>query len=285
MPPTRPTRRRSAGVAFMLSVLVLPAAADAHQKGRAAAAARPQVASAHCDAGMPTAEGCSEGAILALRGERLADAARVDFLGAPGTQDDRHSHPRSRRSHRLLVRVPARAQSGLVRVVSHAGRASRGGPRLVVVVAEAAPAVPEQGQEAGDGVFPVRARPDYGTATNAFGGGRGHQGQDIFAACGTPVVAARAGRVVTASTAAAEGNYAVTEAPDGTQQAYLHMLRRAAVRKGDQVAAGEQIGKVGETGNAIGCHLHFELWTAPGRFTGGRAYDPRPDLDRWAGPE
>jgi murein DD-endopeptidase MepM/ murein hydrolase activator NlpD len=38
---------------------------------------------------------------------------------------------------------------------------------------------------------------------------------------------------------------------------------------------------VGETGRASGCHLHFELWTAPGWYKGGRAVDPLPTLRRW----
>ena len=47
---------------------------------------------------------------------------------------------------------------------------------------------------ADESAFPVHGRHDMGTPVNGFGGGRGHQGQDIFAGCGTPVVAARAGK-------------------------------------------------------------------------------------------
>ena len=143
-------------------------------------------------------------------------------------------------------------------------------------ISRARPAPP-----ADESAFPVRGRHDMGTAVNGFGGGRGHDGHDIFAACGTRVVAARAGRVVEADTGGNEGNYVVTEVAGGRQQAYLHLLRPGSVRRGDRVEAGQDIGRVGQTGNAQGCHLHFELWTAPGRFTGGRAIDPRPALDRW----
>ena len=113
--------------------------------------------------------------------------------------------------------------------------------------------------------FPVRGHYDWGTAVNGFGGGRGHDGQDIFARCGTRVAAARAGKVVEAATGGAEGNYVVLETADGRQEAYLHLLRRHSVSKGDRLAAGDDVGRVGQTGNAQGCHLHFELWTAPGR--------------------
>ena len=54
----------------------------------------------------------------------------------------------------------------------------------------------------------------------------------------------------------------------------LHMRDRSAVAKGDAVAVGQTIGYVGLTGRTSGCHLHFELWTAPGWYRGGRAVDP-----------
>jgi len=142
-------------------------------------------------------------------------------------------------------------------------------------------AISRSASTAPDAAFPVRGRHDFGTAVNGFGGGRGHQGQDIFASCGTRVVAARAGTVVEAETGGNEGNYVVMKAADGPHQAYLHLLRPGSVRKGDRVAAGEGIGKVGDSGNADGCHLHFELWTAPGRFTGS-LMNPRAALKRWA---
>ncbi len=129
--------------------------------------------------------------------------------------------------------------------------------------------------------FPVHGRHDMGTAVNGFGGGRGHDGQDIFADCGTPVVAARAGKVVEVDSGGAEGNYVVLKTADGRQHAYLHLLHPHSVERGEQFGAGDRIGSVGQTGNAQGCHLHFELWTAPGRFTGGRALNPRSALDRW----
>ena len=132
-----------------------------------------------------------------------------------------------------------------------------------------------------ENAFPVHGRHDMGTAVNGFGGGRGHDGQDIFADCGTPVVAARAGKVVEVDSGGAEGNYVVLRADDGRQQAYLHLLHPHSVSRGEQFGAGDRIGSVGQTGNAQGCHLHFELWTAPGRFTGGRALNPRAALDRW----
>ncbi|PTL60294.1 M23 family metallopeptidase [Paraconexibacter algicola] len=133
-----------------------------------------------------------------------------------------------------------------------------------------------------DAIFPIRGRHDLGqSATNDFGGARGHGGQDMFAACGTPLVAVRPGVVQFEATQDRAGNYLVLRDATGQSYAYMHMRDRALVEKGDRVRAGQRIGYIGETGRASGCHLHFELWTAPGWYTGGDAIDPLPELKRW----
>jgi murein DD-endopeptidase MepM/ murein hydrolase activator NlpD len=133
-----------------------------------------------------------------------------------------------------------------------------------------------------DAIFPIRGKHDLGqSAANNFGGGRGHQGQDMFATCGTPLVAVRAGRVQFAAAQSRAGNYVVLQSADGQSYAYMHMRDAALVNKGDVVYAGQRVGFVGQTGQATGCHLHFELWTAPGWYTGGHAVDPLPELTRW----
>ena len=128
--------------------------------------------------------------------------------------------------------------------------------------------------------FPVVGKHDFGTSENGFGGGRGHQGQDLLAACGTPVVAARAGEVTVTRWHAAAGNFAVVEAHNGTNHVYMHLRGPARVAVGDRVEAGHRIGAVGQTGRASTCHLHFELWTAPGWYEGGEPVDPVPLLRR-----
>ena len=134
-----------------------------------------------------------------------------------------------------------------------------------------------------DHVFPIRGRHNLGyTDTNNFGGGRRHKGQDMFASCGTRIAAARGGRVQYAGYHSAAGYYAVIDgAETGSDYVYMHLLEPALVETGQRVFSGQQIGEVGETGRATGCHLHFELWSAPGWYTGGEPFDPLPSPKTW----
>ena len=53
------------------------------------------------------------------------------------------------------------------------------------------------------------------------------------------------------------------------------------MRRGQRVETGQPLGVVGDTGSASACHLHFEIWTAPGWYRGGTPIDPLPALKRW----
>jgi len=76
----------------------------------------------------------------------------------------------------------------------------------------------------------------------------------------------------------------VISSDDGTADyVYMHLRDKALVSKGDTVTTGQTIGYVGRTGDATACHLHFELWPAPGWYTGGQATDPLPSLKAWDG--
>jgi murein DD-endopeptidase MepM/ murein hydrolase activator NlpD len=130
--------------------------------------------------------------------------------------------------------------------------------------------------------FPVRGPHYYGEFAASFGGGRGHQGQDVFAACGTPLVAARGGVVKFKQYHGSAGNYIVIDGErTGTDYAYMHMRHAALVDEGDRVRTGQPIGYVGDTGSASACHLHMELWRAPGWYDGGQPFDPMPSLLAW----
>ena len=136
-----------------------------------------------------------------------------------------------------------------------------------------------------DHKFPVRGKHEYGEGMAAFGAGRNghtHQGHDVFAACGTPLVAARGGIVKLNQHQSNAGNYLVIDgAGTDVDYAYMHMQAPSPLKKGAVVLTGQVIGKVGQTGVASGCHLHFEMWSGPGWYTGGSPVDPLAALKAW----
>ena len=104
------------------------------------------------------------------------------------------------------------------------------------------------------------------------GGARRHEGIDIFADRGTPVVASAPGRVSRVRTTP-RGGRVVWLAPDGRQVSlYYAHLDTQLVADGQRVDAGDTLGRVGMSGNAAGTppHLHFGVY---GR---GGAVDPSP---------
>ena len=115
-------------------------------------------------------------------------------------------------------------------------------------------------------------RPVAGVVTSAFGWRnhpitgemKFHQGVDLRAAYGQDVQAAAAGRVVFSGEQGAYGSTVVVQHADGTKTRYAHLSARL-VDKGDQIAAGEPLGRAGRSGRATGTHLHFEVIAADGR--------------------
>jgi murein DD-endopeptidase MepM/ murein hydrolase activator NlpD len=133
--------------------------------------------------------------------------------------------------------------------------------------------------------FPVLGPHSYGESGARFGAGRSghtHQGHDVMARCGTPLVAARGGRVRYSGYQGAAGNYLVIDGRGtGFDTAYMHLLRPSPLKKGQTVRTGQPIGLVGSTGSSTACHLHFEIWTAPGWYEGGSPIDPLGYLKKW----
>lgn len=100
-----------------------------------------------------------------------------------------------------------------------------------------------------------------------------HAGVDIAAACGTPVYAAQSGTVTFAGFGGGWGSNGtiVIDHGEGLQTAYLHEFQSGIlVKEGDKVAAGQQIAKVGQSGDATGCHLHYQV------MVDGSPIDPVP---------
>ena len=133
-------------------------------------------------------------------------------------------------------------------------------------------------------VFPVRGPHSYGNGDNRFGAarsGHSHAGQDIMAPCGTPLAAARGGKVVGAGYGGGAGYYVAVDTADTRYDYfYAHLRTAPLVNQGATVQTGQIVGYVGDTGHAWGCHLHFELWDGPW-WNGGHAIDPLATLQAW----
>ncbi|NLE46336.1 MAG: LysM peptidoglycan-binding domain-containing protein [Chloroflexi bacterium] len=115
------------------------------------------------------------------------------------------------------------------------------------------------------GVF---QKPAAGAVSSYFGSHRSvnggpyttfHSGIDFRSPTGTPVYAAGAGTVVLVEPLAICGNTIILDHGLGVMTGYCH-LSAMDVQVGQQVAAGQLIGKVGNTGRSTGAHLHWEVW-------------------------
>ena len=172
-------------------------------------------------------------------------------------------HAADRRGHQLL------------RTASASGRSA-------LTVAGAAPV------QVVSGSFPVQGEWSYGGEGSGFGADRGthaHQGQDISAPRGTPVVTPRAGYVRwRAFQKDGAGHYLVVRGDDGRDYVFMHLQSGSiALAKEDPVTADQPIGAVGSSGRSSGAHLHFEIWPCGWYVKGCSPIDPRPDLDAWSG--
>lgn len=136
---------------------------------------------------------------------------------------------------------------------------------------------------AGSMIFPVAGAHTIGGGFGAARSGHTHQGQDIMAACGTPLVAITRAKVKWVSFQSLAGNYVVIRNKKLHQDyMYAHLAAPASVAKGTVVQPGQQIGIVGQTGDATACHLHFELWLGKW-YRGGHPVDPLPYLQTYQG--
>ena len=127
-------------------------------------------------------------------------------------------------------------------------------------------------------IFPLRGKHEYG---DGLGAGRGHMGQDVFGPCGKPIVAARGGRVTFSKFHSRAGYYVVIDgAETNVDYFYAHMKEKGRAKRGQRVRTGEVIGYNSDTGNASGCHLHFEMWKGHWQ-QGGKVVSPTGPLKAW----
>jgi soluble lytic murein transglycosylase-like protein len=100
-------------------------------------------------------------------------------------------------------------------------------------------------------------------------GSTSHKGLDLSnGRAGDPVKALKGGKVITAAYSKTAGNWVVIQQDDGIVAKYMHMQKGLSVKAGQTIVAGQQLGKVGSTGDSTGNHLHLQL------ESGGKAIDP-----------
>lgn len=148
------------------------------------------------------------------------------------------------------------------------GRVLQAGMRLYIPFEKApewnggeAPSVADREPTAVPAAGTRFAWPVSGPISSHFGKRRGgnHEGIDIVARKGTPVVASRSGHVIYAGNGLkGYGNLVIVRHVDGYSTVYAH-LSRILVKKGQFVTRGARVGRVGRTGRATGNHLHFEI--------------------------
>lgn len=134
--------------------------------------------------------------------------------------------------------------------------------------------------------FPYTMENSYGEGRN-FGGNRRHEGEDIFAAIGTPVVSCAYGYIENKGWNRLGGWRLGIRSTEGMYYYYAHLLRYAhGIEQGDTVHPGEVIGYVGDTGygtpgtrGKFPPHLHFGVYLQKERHR--EAVNPLPYLMKW----
>ena len=177
--------------------------------------------------------------------------------------------------------------NGLDDRIARYNRALKYGTRLLPGAAEGSttvvtPSRPKVVHPMGedDGTWSISS--GYGSRWGAF-----HAGLDFAAPLGTPIYAVADATVVQGKDRAAGsvsgfGNWVWLDAQDTLGKDFIYGHMRWAdiyVKRGDRVKAGDLIARVGNEGGSTGPHLHFEVWSSPGR-TGGRHEDPAPWLKK-----
>jgi murein DD-endopeptidase MepM/ murein hydrolase activator NlpD len=280
VPKRKLARTLSACLAIVAALPAAGVAAPASSSGGGAMFFEtPKITKVKCVKRCATSKRVQGGSTVRIAGRSLGKVTEATFYGTTGSADDVRTKVTILGTSSARVRVPRKAVTGPIRV--RTSEAVDSPPASLVIL----PPLPAEVLASKSHVFPIQGKHDFGGAGARFGSGRAghtHQGHDVFAACGTPLVAARGGTVQAKKYHSAAGNYLVIDG-DGTgvDYAYMHLAEPSPFEAGDEVVTGQRIGSVGDTGDAVGCHLHFEMWTAPGWYEGGRPFDPLRALKAW----
>ena len=304
-----------AGMAMALAVLAAPAgaASPSHAQGGGTLAGAPQAGGSQYGAPVKRARPARPIARYFRVGPRVVTAPslptialRVDEYGAttvnarvvllPLTETGsivRLDLGKVHVGRRVVANFPAGTElaPGRYRVRLHV-RGLRGTvlarkastPGLTTLTVRAPEPAPAPLPDASGHVFPVAGPHGYGDGFGEPRKGYSHQGQDITAAEGVPVVAPVAGSIsFTDYQAKAAGYYIVEKGSDGYDYFFAHCQKGSVVVAPEQaLLAGQPLCNVGSTGDATGPHLHFEAWEGGWRVDGSsHPIDPLPLLKSW----
>jgi hypothetical protein len=109
--------------------------------------------------------------------------------------------------------------------------------------------------------------------SSAFGESRSgytHKGVDFNkpgnSDLGMSILSVMDGTVIKSEYSNARGNYITVKGSDGTLTTYEHMQSKSPLSLGSLVKAGQEIGKIGSTGDSTGAHLHLEMQDSKGNY-------------------
>lgn len=212
---------------------------------------------------LATAADLAARAVAALVSERRGALATAEQL----REQDRDDYAKAQAESRALAeRIRAAAAAAALRAKAEAERAAAEARRRGASggTGQSGPTRPSR-DRGSDMVWPADGplTSGYGYRTHPiYGDRRMHTGIDIGAGMGVPILAAEDGTVLFSGYTGGYGNLTVVEhASRGGRSVTTSSAHQSVsyVRDGQQVRRGQMIGRVGDTGNVTGPHLHFEV--------------------------
>lgn len=242
-----------AAAAAGLATAVAPTEAGAQATGGVVNPGDPEIKDVRCLTLCIKPRVATVGSKIRINGAEL-DQTRVVSLERKDGRRAKDTHPRVRHQAAVVAFVKKGAKSSPVKIADAYGQVRVSPVTLKIGTKEQLIKVQKRY------IFPVRGKHYYG---DGLGAGRGHEGQDVMAACGTPLVAAHTGKVINRSgggPSGAAGNFVmIWDGKTSTTHVYMHLIKPPRVGKGQMVSTGTRIGAVGSTGRSTACHLHFEV--------------------------
>lgn len=261
---TETSRKLRTGTAGLVALLCLVAGSASASAAGVITPGEPSIDDATCLSKCIKTRIGVVGSTVKITGDDLGQVETVSFSAKAESRVSDKS-PVVRQDGVVLSKVPEGAVTGMIRVVDAYGQ--KADAKVVFKIGTKKDLADAQS----GWIFPVRGPHTYGDGIGADRGDHTHQGQDVLADCGTRLVAARGGKVeYNAYQSSGAGYYLVIDGAETPYDfVYMHLAKRSPVKEGSTVTTGQKIGVVGTTGSSSACHLHFEVWTAPGWYNGG----------------